>query len=183
MEEFLQRLPEILQNTYFSLNPLNPNNTEDNYQELLRENIEKILGVRVNSEITSQKTAKNIFNDTVSLKNKSERYDLTIDSLETLLELKNLVEIDEYCIHQLLHYLDTTDYKYGILVNFAKSNKKKDYCVTCRIYMKGELKVHTDRYGYTYHRYQYILIDTTTSDNYYDLVGSYIDTDTYHKNI
>jgi GxxExxY protein len=183
MEEFLQRLPEILQNTYFSLNPLNPNNTEDNYQELLRENISKIIGVRVESEITSQKTAQNIFNETVSLKNKSERYDLTIDSLETLLELKNLVEIDDNCVHQLLHYLDTTDYKYGILINFAKSNKKKDYCVTCRIYLKGELKVWSDRYGYTYNRHQYTLIDTTSSDNYLDLVGSYIDTDTYHKNI
>ena len=39
MEELKNLLPEILQNSYFNLNPFNPNNTEDNYQELFRENL------------------------------------------------------------------------------------------------------------------------------------------------
>ena len=39
MEQFLELLPEILQNTYFELNPFNPNNSEEHYQELLRENL------------------------------------------------------------------------------------------------------------------------------------------------
>lgn len=41
MKELLIILPEILQITYFNfnLNLFNPNNTEGNYQELLRENL------------------------------------------------------------------------------------------------------------------------------------------------
>jgi len=170
MDELCQRLPEILQNTYFNLNPFNPNNTEDNYQELLRENLEKIVNVRVHSETSVQKKTHNIFYEEVKLKNKSERHDLTIDDLQVLLELKNLACTDDYCVHQLLHYLDMTSYQYGILVNFAKPNRKNDYRVSYTIYKKGELQVHTDKYGYTYKRYSYTLLDQNSSENYYDMV-------------
>ena len=31
-ETLINLLPEVIQTTYFHLNPLNPNNTEDNFQ-------------------------------------------------------------------------------------------------------------------------------------------------------
>ena len=168
-----QRLSEILQNTYFSLNPLNPNNTEDNFQELLRENLSLILNMRVDSEISVQKSTRNIFGDTVNLKNKSERYDLAIPSLHVLFELKNLAELDEYCQHQLLNYLDNSDYHYGILVNFAKPNKKHDYRVSYRIYKKENPIEKTDTYGYSFPRYTYSLYSESTSENYIEVMGNY----------
>ena len=174
MENLQQRLPEIVQHTYFSLNPLNPNVTEDNYQELLRENLSLILNERIHSEISVQKSTCNIFGEIVSLKNKSERYDLTIPSLNVLLELKNLVELDEYCQHQLLNYLDHSDYTYGILVNFAKPNKKRDYKVSYKVYQKHETLTKTDRFGYTYTRYSYTLISEFEGENYLDVMGEYV---------
>ena len=174
MDHLLQRIPEILQNTYFNLNPLNPNVTEDNYQELLRENLSLILNERIHSEISVQKSTHNIFGDIVLLKNKSERYDLTIPSLKVLIELKNLVELDEYCQHQLLHYLDHSNYTYGFLVNFAKPNKKQDYKVTCKIYLKGPEVTNTDIHGYTYKRYSYTLISEFQSENYMEVMGNYL---------
>ena len=51
MDELINLLPETLQNSYFNLNPFNPNNTEDNYQELFRENLFLKLHKRISSEI------------------------------------------------------------------------------------------------------------------------------------
>ena len=174
MELLLQRLPDIVQNTYFNLNPLNPNVTEDNYQELLRENLERILNERIDSELSVQKSTKNIFGDTVHLKNKSERYDLVIESLDVLIELKNLVELDDYCHHQLFNYMDHSKYTYGILINFAKPNKKRDYRVTYKLYKKGSIITKTDQYGYQYERYEYNLICDYTSENYIEIMGNYL---------
>jgi len=174
MDSLFQRLPEIVQNTYFNLNPLNPNVTEDNYQEVLRENLERILNERVDSELSVQKSTKNIFGDIIHLKNKSERYDLVIESLGVLLELKNLVELDEYCHHQLFNYLDHSDHTYGILINFAKPNKKHIYRATYKIYKKGDRLTKTDQYGYTYQRYDYTLISEYTSENYLEIMGNYL---------
>ena len=69
IHEFIDKFYEILQKTYFSLNPLNPNNTEDNFQELLRHNIIKVFNCNVDSEVTFQRTVVDINGDEVNLKN------------------------------------------------------------------------------------------------------------------
>mgnify|MGYP001417585022 CR=1 FL=1 len=43
MEEIISKFPRIIQKTYFEMNPLNPNNNEDSFQELLRHNMSKIF--------------------------------------------------------------------------------------------------------------------------------------------
>ena len=134
-DTLFESLPRILQNTYFSLNPLNPNNTEDNYQEVLRKNLE-IQGLTVHSEVSVQKSTSDMNGGLIQLKNKSERHDLTIPSLDVIMELKNLVDLDESCVYQLLHYMEGSSYTYGILINFAKANKRKEYWYTYRIYKR-----------------------------------------------
>lgn len=69
MENLFNDLPKILQNTYMNLNPLNPENSEENYQELLRENLTSYG--RIDSEITSQRYVNNINNEKIFLKNKT----------------------------------------------------------------------------------------------------------------
>ena len=166
-------LPRILQKTYFSLNPLNPNNTEDNYQELLRKNLE-IKGFKVSSEVSVQKTTIDMDDDVVKLKNKSERHDLTIDNLSVVMELKNLVDLDESCVNQLLHYMEQSNYLYGILINFAKYNKKREYRYSYRIYKRDGETSFTDSHGDVYVRGQFTMIHEGIGENYGELLGSQI---------
>jgi len=175
-ETLINLLPEVIQTTYFQLNPLNPNNTEDNYQELLRINLER-LSYSVYSEISVQKEALDIHGALVKLKNKTERYDLVLDSQEVLMELKNLVELDEYSVHQMLSYLDHSDYRYGILINFAKANKKNAYQCSFKVYRKDEPMTLTDMYGTVYHRFSYTKIHEFIGENYWDLVYPSLVTD------
>ena len=79
INKLIDVLEEHLQVTYFELNPYNPNNTEDNYQELLRENLNITFKSRIESEETVQKKTKNILGEGISLKNKTERYDLLME--------------------------------------------------------------------------------------------------------
>ena len=93
MEKLILTLDQILQPTYFRVNPFNPNNTEDNYQEVLRQNISLIVKRQIGSEITVQKSAKDILGEEIPLKNKTERYDLTMDNI--LFELKNVEKLEK----------------------------------------------------------------------------------------
>ena len=183
MEELLTLLPEILQNTYYNLNPFNPNNTEDNYQELFRENLLIKLQKRIESEITVQKSTKNILGEEIYLKNKTERYDLLMNCFNALFELKNVEKLEKIHEYQLLSYLDSSEYKYGVLINFAKSKNFKNCIVHCKIYEKDELVKKTDEFNYTYHRYNYKLIKEFKSQNYLDFIGSYEITETNVINI
>ena len=79
--KFFNNLEEIVQTSYFGVNPYNPNNSEDNYQELFRHNIRERLNLRVESEYTCQKNGIDINGEEISLKNKTERYDLLIKKL------------------------------------------------------------------------------------------------------
>ena len=176
MDDFLTQLPSVLQSTYFWLNPLNPTNTEDNYQELLRINLER-LHYAVDSEVSVQKTTRDIHKNIVKLKNKTERYDLTLDPLSILMELKNLVDLDDYCVHQMLGYLDHSAFTYGILINFAKSNKKNDYRCSFKVYKKNTPLVATDQFGHNYTRYSYTLIREFSGDNYMDLFPTIVSTE------
>jgi GxxExxY protein len=172
-DELFLRLPAIVQGTYFHLNPLNPTNSEANYQELLRINLE-LEGYRVFSEVTVQKKTTDRREGTVKLKQKSERFDLTIDSLKVLFELKNLVEVDDNCVHQTIGYLDNSEYEYGVLINFAKVNKKRDTRCTFQIYQKGDVFHTSDLYGHTYTRNHYVKIMEFVSENYWDLIGRHL---------
>ena len=154
MDELINILPEILQPSYFRVNPLNPNNTEDNYQEVLRENLTIKLNKRIGSEITVQKSAKDILDEEIPLKNKTERYDLTMDNI--LFELKNVEKLEKIHDYQLLSYLDGSDYNYGVLINFAKSKNFKNCIVHCKIYEKDELVEKTDEFGYKYQQHKFI---------------------------
>ena len=128
IQELFNLLPEIVQSTYFSLNPYNPNNTEKNYQELLRENLSIKFDKRVDSEITYQKSTKDIVGDEICLENKTERLDLLMKSFSVIFELKNVDKLDKSHENQLLNYMNNTKYEYGILINFAKSKNLKN-CV------------------------------------------------------
>lgn len=183
MEELINILPEILQKTFYDLNPYNPNNTEDSYQELLRENLSIRLQKRIGSEITVQKKTKDILGEPLPLKNKSERYDLVANYLNALFELKNVEKLEKVHEYQLLSYLDSSVYKYGILINFAKSKNFKNCIVHCKIYEKGDLVEKTDIYGHKYSRYNFILREEFKSQNYLDFMGPYEITDTNVINI
>jgi len=174
MQELFDLLPEILQTTYFNLNPFNPNNTEDNYQELFRENLFIKLQKRIESEITVQKSAKNILGEEIYLKNKTERYDLLINCFNVLFELKNVEKLEIIHEYQLLSYLDNTGKKYGILINFAKSKNFKNCIVHCKIYEKDELVKKTDNFRVNYAKYNYKLIKEFKSQNYLDFMGPYV---------
>ena len=183
MEELINILPEILQNSYFNLNPLNPNNTEDNYQELFRENLFLKFQKRIGSEITVQKSAKDILGEPLPLKNKTERYDLLMNIFNALFELKNVEKLEKVHEYQLLSYLDSSDFKYGVLINFAKSKNFKNCIVHCKIYEKGDLVENTDIYGHKYSRYNFILRKEFKSQNYLDFMGPYEISDTNVINI
>lgn len=181
MEKLILTLDQILQPTYFLVNPLNPNNTEDNYQEVLRENIYLTLKKRIGSEITVQKRAKDILGEEIPLKNKTERYDLTMDNI--LFELKNVEKLEKIHDYQLLSYLDCSDYKYGVLINFAKSKNFKNCIVHCKIYEKYELVEKTDEFGYKYQQHKFKLIHEFKSKNYLDFMGDYVINETNVINI
>ena len=183
MLELFDLLPEILQTTYFNLNPFNPNNTEDNYQELFRENLLIKLQKRIESEITVQKSAKNILGEEIYLKNKTERYDLLMNCFNALFELKNVEKLEKIHEYQLLSYLDNTGKKYGILINFAKSKNFKNCIVHCKIYEKDELVKKDDEFGHTYTRYNYKLIKDFKSKNYLEFMGEYVINETNVINI
>ena len=183
MDELINLLPEILQNSYFNLNPFNPNNTEDNYQELFRENLFLKLQKRISSEITVQKSAKDILGEPLPLKNKTERYDLLMNLFNALFELKNVEKLEKIHDYQLLSYLDGSNYKYGVLINFAKSKNFKNCIVHCKIYEKDELVEKTDEFGYKYQQHKFKLIKDFKSQNYLDFMGSYEITDTNVINI
>ena len=183
MEELINILPEILQKTFYDLNPYNPNNTEDSYQELLRENLSIRLQKRIGSEITVQKKTKDILGEPLPLKNKSERYDLVANYLNALFELKNVEKLEKIHDYQLLSYLDGSDYKYGVLINFAKSKNFKNCIVHCKIYEKDELVEKTDEFGYKYQQHKFKLIKEFKSQNYLEFMGEYEITDTNVINI
>ena len=172
------KLKKILQSTYFALNPLNPKNCEDYYQEVFRENLKIITGMRVDSEITNQRDAHNINGELVRLKNKTERYDLICEDLETLFELKHSCGISDEYRNQMFNYLDKSKYKYGVVVNFMKLNNKKcankKLCAQYEVYEKSHVKEIKDMFGEYYAIYKYKLLDSFCSEDYLKLMGGYI---------
>jgi len=172
------KLKKILQSTYFALNPLNPKNCEDYYQEVFRENLKIITGMRVDSEITNQRDTHNINGELVRLKNKTERYDLICDDLDTLFELKQSGGISDEYRNQMFNYLDKSKYKYGIVVNFMKLNNKKGdnkkLCAQYEVYEKSHVKEIKDMYGEYYAIYKYKMIDSFCTEDYLELMGGYI---------
>ena len=169
-----EKLEEILQASYFGLNPYNPNNSEDKYQELFRHNIREELNLRVESEYTYQKKAFDINDEHISLKNKTERYDLLIKKLSVLFELKSVEKFDSSHDQQLFHYLDTSEYKYGILINFAKSKDLQKSSVYCKIYEKKDKITKKDKFNREYSHYKYELINEFKTQSYYELMGDNI---------
>jgi|TARA_B110001469_G_scaffold125257_1_gene140344 GxxExxY protein len=165
ISECLIQLPRVIQNTYFQLNPRNPTNSEDHFQELLRHNL-SLLGYRVASEISYQKVALDLNGEPLQLKNKTERFDLTIDSLKLLFELKHTTDLEESACHQLWNYMDHSDYEYGIVINFPKPNKKLKYRTQTRVFHKQSSEPFTDSYGFTYTRNTYPLMESYESQDY-----------------
>ena len=177
IQEILNLLPEIVQSTYFSLNPYNPNNTEDNYQELLRENLNIKFNRRIDSEVTYQKSSKDILGDEICLKNKTERIDLLMKSFSIIFELKNVEKLDKSHENQLLNYMNNTEYEYGILINFAKSKNLKNCVAHYKIYKKNKKITKEDKFGNHYSMFTFEFKDEFISENYNDLMGEYIQVD------
>lgn len=172
--EISDKLLEIIQVTYFSLNPLNPNNTEDNYQELLRENIYLGLGLRVDSEVSYQKGCLNILGENVLLKNKTERLDLVIRDLDSIIELKCVEKLERVHENQLLSYLNNLDYKYGILINFGKCKNIRNSIGHCKIYERCNNVLMRDKYGRGYNIKGLKLIKEMFTENYNELFKNLI---------
>lgn len=167
INEFIDKFYEILQKTYFSLNPLNPNNTEDNFQELLRHNIIKVFNCNVDSEVTFQRTVVDINGDEINLKNKTERYDLIVNMFDLLMELKAVEKLDESHTNQLLAYMNNSDYKYGAIINFRKGKSCKQLIAEAKFYEKiDEDPYKEDKYGNVYRVQKFRLIngDIKTED-------------------
>ena len=167
IHEFINKFTEILQKTYFSLNPLNPNNTEDNFQELLRHNIIKVFNCNVDSEVTFQRTVVDINGDEINLKNKTERYDLIVNMFDLLMELKAVEKLDESHTNQLLTYMNNSDYKYGAIINFRKGKSCKQLIAEAKFYEKiDEDSCKEDIYGNKYRIQKFRLIngDIKTED-------------------
>jgi GxxExxY protein len=170
--KFFNNLEEIIQTSYFGVNPYNPNNSEDNYQELFRHNIRERLNIRVESEYTCQKNGIDINGEEISLKNKTERYDLLIKKLLVLFELKSVEKLDNIHSQQLFHYLDNSDYKYGILINFTKSKDIKKSYAHCKVFEKKNVVTVIDKYNNKYSHYKYELINEFKTQSYYELMGN-----------
>ena len=166
-------LKKILQCTYFALNPLNPKICENYYQEVFRENLKMNTGLRVDSEITNQRDTHNMYGDLIRLKNKTERYDLICEDLETLFELKHSSGISDEYRNQMFNYLDKSKYKYGIVVNFMKFNNNK-LCAQYEVYEKSHIKEIKDMFGDYYAIYKYKMIDSFCTEDYLKLMGGYI---------
>jgi len=163
----------VIQSTYFNLNPKNPNVTESHYQELLIKNLNIIYNFNISQEISSQKKTTDINGEILSLRNKTQRYDLLIDDISTIFELKNLADITDESRNQLLHYLTKKKkYKYGILINFMKSNKKK-LVAQVEVFEKGVDYSMTDIYNDHYSNYHYELIKSFETENYNDYCLNY----------
>ena len=169
--EFLEVLGEIVQKTYFRLNPLNPTNSEDNYQELLRENLNLRLGLRVDSEISYQKGCLNILGDNILLKNRTERLDLVIRGLDCIMEIKCVDKLELVHENQLLSYLNNLDYKYGILINFGKSKSMRRCVGHCKVYERYENIIKKDKYGEEYKVWKYKLLREIYTEDYNELLG------------
>ena len=173
LNEIINKLPEILQTTYFEMNPFNPNNTEDGFQELLRHNIIKVFDCNVDSETTCQKTVLDINGNEIHLKNKTERYDLVIRAIEFIMELKAVEKIDESHVNQLLTYMGNSNYKYGAIINFRKGKSCKQLIAEARIYEKKDTITFTDRYNRTYYKPEFQLIHSNIkTEDYKELVGN-----------
>ena len=174
INKLLDVLEEHLQVTYFELNPYNPNNTEDNYQELLRENLNITFKSRIESEETVQKKTKNILGEGISLKNKTERYDLLMELFDVIFELKAVEKLEKQHENQLFNYLDNSKYKYGILVNFTKSKNMKNTYVHCKIFEKVKMIKHFDKFNRSYSNYSYKCIKEFKTQSYYELFSEYV---------
>lgn len=174
MDEFISKLQQLLQVTYFKMYPTNPNHTEDGFQELLRHNITKIFKYNVDSESTNQKIVKDINDHEIHLKNKTERYDLLIRDLELIMELKAVEKIDDSHVNQLLSYMNNTSYKYGILINFRKGKSCKQLLAEARIYEKKELKLCNDKYGHTYQKYDFVETKRIETEDFKEVVGDFL---------
>ena len=174
INKLIDVLEELLQSTYFESNPYNPNNTEDNYQELLRENLNITFKSRIESEETVQKKTKNILGEGISLKNKTERYDLLMELFDVIFELKAVEKLDKLHENQLFNYLDNSKYKYGILVNFAKTKNMKNTFVHCKIFEKVKLIKKVDKFNRSYSNYRYKCIEEFKTQSYYEIMGEYV---------
>ena len=179
---FFDNLEELVQTSYFGLDPYNPNNSEDNYQELLRHNIREKLNFRVESEYTYQKNGNDINGEEISLKNKTERYDLLIKKLSIIFELKAVEKFESINLQQLFHYLDTSDYRYGILINFTKSKDIKKSYARCKIFEKKNKFTGIDKFNNKYSHYKYELIKEFKTQSYYELMGDNVITQTLTNN-
>ena len=166
---FLDNLEELVQTSYFGLDPYNPNNSEENYQELFRHNIREKLNFRVESEYTYQKNGIDINGEEISLKNKTERYDLLIKQLSIIFELKAVESLkDNFSNYSLFRQ---SDYKYGILINFIKSKDIKKSYAHCKVFEKKNEVTVIDKYNNKYSHYKYELIKEFKTQSYYELMG------------
>tara|TARA_B000000460_G_C21401474_1_gene342563 strand:+ start:31 stop:636 length:606 start_codon:yes stop_codon:yes gene_type:complete len=174
--ELLNPLKNIIQKTYFDLNPLNPNNNEHHFQELLRENLIINFNVRVHREMVQQKKSIDFNGNEIYLDNKSEIFDLAIDKYNIILELKACAELDESHHNQLLSYLNQSNFNYGLLIHFTKPAKKIKKCVvTLKCFKKREKVTNVDKYGNEYKTWKFDLISEFKTENYLDVVGGYFD--------
>ena len=174
MEEMLDKLPQILQFSYFAMNPYNPNNTEDGFQEILRHNIVKVFNYIVDSESTNQKTVFDINGDEIHLKNKTERFDLIIRKIKFIMELKTVEKIDDSHRNQLLSYMVKTDFEYGAVINFRKGKSCKELIAEAEIYKKGESILKYDMYNCAYNKSQFNLVKTIKTEDYKKIIGDYV---------
>ena len=162
----------LVQRTYFDLNPLNPKNIEDNYQELLKENLKLAFDLKCHIETSQQKTSSDINGEVVKFKHKTERYDIVIEQINTILELKCLVDITDESRYQLFNYLDKSVCNHGIIINFMKFNTKNLFAQV-EVYEKSTIHEHQDKFGDNYSRYYYKNIHSFQTEDFYNIVGRY----------
>jgi len=174
LEELLNNLKYILQETYFGCNPLNPNNTEDTFQELLRHNLSLIYPeLFVTSEYTLQRFVEDIKGNKIPLKNKSERHDLSIKLLDFLMELKYVDKIDESHKYQLLSYMDDSEFKYGAIINFRKLKPLKKLVAEAIIYEKISAKGELNEKGEKNLCSKFKIIKSFETEDFNELSGGY----------
>ena len=175
LQELINNLKEyILQKTYFGCNPLNPNNTEDTFQKLLRHNISLIHPeLFVSSEFTLQRFVEDIKGNKIPLKNKSERHDLSITQLNFLMELKYADKIDESHIYQLLSYMDDSDFKYGAIINFRKFKPSKKLVAEAIIYEKISEKGEVNEKGEKNLCSKFKIFKSFETEDFNELSGGY----------
>ena len=140
------------------------------------------MNFRVESEYTYQKNGNDINGEEISLKNKTERYDLLIKKLSIIFELKAVEKFESINLQQLFHYLDTSDYRYGILINFTKSKDIKKSYAHCKVFEKKNVVTVIDKYNNKYSHYKYELINEFKTQSYYELMGDNLITQTVSNN-